>query len=70
MGLPNKGEVEGKIENLKGRAKESIGAATGDERLKSEGRVDQVKGQAREGLNRARRKIGEAIEDVGEDIQR
>jgi len=70
MGLPNKGEVKGKVEKVKGRMKESVGAATGDERLESEGRAEQVKGEAREGLNRTRRRIGEAIEDVGEDIQR
>lgn len=70
MGLPNKGEVKGKVEQAIGRVKETVGVATDNERLENEGRADQVKGNVREGVNRVRRNVGEAIEDIGEDIQR
>lgn len=40
MGIQDK--LENKAEELKGRAKESAGAATGDEDLKNEGKVDQA----------------------------
>ncbi len=39
---------EGAMDKLKGRAKEAVGAVTGEETQKSEGRSDQTKGTAKE----------------------
>ena len=68
MGLPNKDEVEGKWDQAKGKTKETIGRAIDDEELEAEGGADRVKGNVKEGVGTARRKIGEAIEDVGDAI--
>lgn len=68
MGLPNKDEVEGKWDQAKGKTKESIGRAIGDEDLEAEGNADRAKGDVKEGFGKARRKVGEAIEDVGEAL--
>ena len=70
MGLPNSGEMKGKFEQAKGRVKESIGAATDDDRLRAEGQADQAEGNIREGANKFRRKVGETIEDIGDEISR
>ena len=70
MGIPNKGEFEGMAEQAKGRIKEAAGAVTDDEELKNEGRVDQATGEIREGAHRARRKVGETIERIGDEIKR
>lgn len=70
MGLPNKGEVKGKVEQAIGRVKETVGVATDNERLEREGEADQVRGNIREGASHARRKVGEVIEDIGESIKR
>ena len=70
MGIPNRGEVEGKFEQAKGRVKETIGVATDNERLEAEGEVDQARGNLREGANKIKRKIGETVEDLGDAIQR
>jgi len=70
MGLPNKGEVKGKVEQVVGHVKESVGNATNDERLADEGRADQLRGDVREGVDHARRKVGEVIEDIGDSIKR
>ncbi len=68
MGLPNRDEVEGKLDQAKGKVKETIGRATDDDRLESEGRADHAGGKVQEGFGKGRRKIGEAIEDVGDAI--
>ena len=69
MGLPNKDEVKGKFDQAKGAVKENVGHATGDSDLESEGQADRAGGNLREGFGTARRKVGEAIEDVGEKIR-
>jgi uncharacterized protein YjbJ (UPF0337 family) len=68
MGLPNKDEVKGKWDQVKGDIKETAGRAVDDRDLEAEGHADNAKGDLREGFGRARRKVGEAIEDVGEDL--
>jgi uncharacterized protein YjbJ (UPF0337 family) len=70
MGLPNNDEIEGKFDQVKGRTKEAIGRAVDDEELEAEGGADRVKGNVQEGVGTARRKVGEAIEDVGDAIKR
>ena len=70
MGLPNRDEVEGKLDQAKGKAKETIGRAIDDDELADEGRADHAGGKVEEGFGKARRKVGEAIEDVGDAIGR
>jgi uncharacterized protein YjbJ (UPF0337 family) len=66
----NKDEIQGKAENIKGRVKEAAGTLTGNERLESEGASERAEGAIREGAGTARRKIGEAVEDLGKKIKR
>jgi uncharacterized protein YjbJ (UPF0337 family) len=40
------------VEKAKGRAKEAVGALSGDNRLKNEGRVDQAKGSAKKTVDK------------------
>jgi uncharacterized protein YjbJ (UPF0337 family) len=68
MGLPNRDEVEGKFDQAKGKAKETIGRAIDDEELEAEGTADRAKGNVTEGFGKARRKVGEAVEDIGDAI--
>ena len=68
MALPNRDELEGKFDQAKGSAKETVGRALDDQDLEHEGRADQAGGEVREGFGKARRKVGEAIEDIGENI--
>ena len=70
MGLPNRDEVEGKFDQAKGQAKEAIGKAINDRELENEGRADNASGEIQEGYGTAKRKVGEAIEDVGDAIKR
>jgi uncharacterized protein YjbJ (UPF0337 family) len=66
----NRDELEGKAEQVKGKVKKAVGDLTDDERLHDEGTADEAAGDVQEGFGRARRKVGEAIEDIGEDIKR
>ena len=68
MGLPNRDELEGKLDQAKGKTKETIGRAIDDNELEAEGRADHAGGDVQEGYGKARRKVGEALEDVGDAI--
>ncbi|WP_433283843.1 CsbD family protein [Pseudonocardia sp. CA-142604] len=54
MGTDDK--INNKAEQLKGKAKEKVGHATGDEELEAEGHADQAKGNLKQ--------AGEKIKDV------
>ena len=70
MGFPNKDEVEGKFDQAKGAIKENVGDAIDDERMQSEGAAERAGGHVQEGFGTARRKVGEAVEDLGDKIGR
>ena len=70
MGLPNRDEVEGKWDQAKGKTKETIGEVFDDKELENEGRAENAGGKVEEGFGKGRRKVGEAIEDVGDAIGR
>ena len=66
----NKDEVDGKIDQAKGKAKQTVGDVTNDPDLQAEGEADEVSGKVQETVGRGARKVGEAIEDVGKAIKR
>ena len=66
----NKEELEGKAEAVKGRIKQATGHLTGNDELHDEGAVDEVAGETEATLGRARRKLGETVEDLGKNIKR
>ena len=66
----NRDELEGKKENLTGRIKEAAGTLTGNKELEDQGADQRAGGAVQEGLGRARRKVGEALEELGGEIKR
>ena len=66
----NRDEVQGKTDQVKGKLKQAAGDLTDDERLHDEGVAYEVRGNVQEGFGRSRRKVGEAIEDLGDRIKR
>ena len=66
----NRDELKGKSDQVKGKLKQAAGDLTDDERLHDEGVADEAAGDVQEGFGRGRRKVGEAIEDIGEDLKR
>ena len=70
MGLPNKDEVKGKMEQAKGGLKQKVGHALNDKRMENRGSAERSRGQVRAGFGRARRKVGEKIEDLGKAVKK
>jgi len=66
----NKDEVEGKVGQAKGRAKQAAGDLTNNDDLKAEGEVDEAAGKIQDKIGRGTRKVGEAIEDLGKKVKR
>ncbi|MDQ1006611.1 uncharacterized protein YjbJ (UPF0337 family) [Streptomyces sp. V4I23] len=57
---------KGRGDRLKGKAKETVGKATGNERMEAEGRTDQAKGHAKKAVGDAKdraRGVGESLRD-------
>jgi uncharacterized protein YjbJ (UPF0337 family) len=70
MGLPNKDEIKGKFEQAKGNVKEKTGRVLNDRALQDEGNSERATGRTREGFGKVKRKVGEAIEDVGKAVRK
>lgn len=66
----NRDELEGKGDKIKGKAKQALGDLTNDEQLHDEGVADEASGNVQEGFGKARRKVGETVEDLGDKIKR
>ena len=66
----NKDELTGKTDSLKGRVKEAAGVLLDDDKLENEGADERAQGDVHEAIGKARRKVGEAIEDLGNRIKR
>ena len=70
MGMPNRDEVKGKYDQAKGAVKENVGRAIDDREMETRGASERAGGHLEEGYGKAKRKVGEALEDMGEDIKR
>ena len=61
-------ELKGQGKQIKGAVKEGLGKLTGDRDLQDSGTADKVEGDVQQGFGKAKRRIGEAVEDLGERI--
>ena len=66
----NRDEVQGKADQIKGKVKQATGDLTDDERLREEGEADEVAGKVQEKFGTGRRKVGEAIENLGKEVKK
>jgi len=66
----NRDEAKGKADEFKGRVKQAAGDLTNDPNLKAEGEADELGGKVQGGFGTARRKVGEAVKDVGNAIKK
>jgi uncharacterized protein YjbJ (UPF0337 family) len=64
----NRDEIKGKAEKAKGYIKEETGEALNDPEFEAEGRGERAAGKVREGFGKAKRKIGEAVDDLADKI--
>jgi uncharacterized protein YjbJ (UPF0337 family) len=61
MGAGTGDKAEGKVDELKGKAKERIGDLTEDEDLEREGKKDELKGEGKGALG--------TLKDAGQDLK-
>jgi len=66
----NRDELEGKAEALKGKVKQAAGDLTNDPDLHDEGVADEAAGKTQDAFGQVRRKVGEAIEDLGKTVKK
>lgn len=57
--------MAGKMDQIKGNAKEAYGKVTGDKRTEAEGKTDKMKGKAKE----AAKDAGDAVKGVGDSLR-
>lgn len=69
MSIPNKDEVEGKWEQVKGTVKEKVGEMTGDRELEAEGDAQDTAGKAQDNWGGVKRGVGDAVDSVGNAIK-
>jgi uncharacterized protein YjbJ (UPF0337 family) len=60
----DKKNIEGQVDRIKGRVKETVGVATGDRELEGEGKLDQVKGKIKDVAGKVREGIKEKLDDL------
>jgi uncharacterized protein YjbJ (UPF0337 family) len=66
----NKDEVQGKGDQVEGRVKQVAGDLGNDEKLREEGVADEVAGDVEQAIGSGRRKVGEAVKDLGDKIKK
>ena len=66
----NKDETEGRGNQIKGNLKQAAGKMLNDEKLHDEGVADEAAGDVQEGFGKGRRKVGEALNDLGDKLKR
>ena len=63
----DKKKIEGELDRVKGRLKETAGVASGDRKLEVEGKLEQVKGKIKEMAGNLRQGIKDKLDDLDRD---
>jgi uncharacterized protein YjbJ (UPF0337 family) len=70
MGTGTGDKTKGKIDELKGKAKDKVGDITDDQSLQIEGKKDRLKGQGRQAVGSAKNAGHDIKEDVKDALDR
>jgi uncharacterized protein YjbJ (UPF0337 family) len=65
-----KEHVTGKVDELKGKAKQGVGNATDDPKLQGEGLVDEAKGKVKQAFGDVKETIKDSDKAAGSDINK
>jgi uncharacterized protein YjbJ (UPF0337 family) len=68
--MKNRDELEGKSESIKGKVEQAAGDLSDNQDLHDQGVADEASGKMQETFGKARRKVGEALDDLADDIKR
>ena len=64
------GDVQGKYEEMKGRAKEAVGDLTDNDDLKRDGKTDQTSGKVKQTVEDAKDAVERGIDKVTDKVKR
>ncbi len=64
----NEHQVDGRLDEAKGKVKEVTGKVVGNERLKGEGLADQAGGKAEASYGDAKEKVKDGIKDAADKL--
>lgn len=70
MRRPNEDEIRGKIDEAAGTVKEHIGRASGDLDMENEGADQRIGGKVEGGVGKARRKVSEGLDELGNKLNK
>jgi uncharacterized protein YjbJ (UPF0337 family) len=70
MRRPNEDEIRGKVDEAAGTVKENIGRASGDVDLENEGAGQRFGGKIESDVGKARRKVSEGLDDLGDKLNK
>lgn len=62
--------MEGKMDELKGRAKEAAGDLTDNDRLKREGKADKAEGKVKQTIEDVKDKAEDVVDKVRDKLDR
>jgi uncharacterized protein YjbJ (UPF0337 family) len=62
-------DLDGKVDEVKGRAKEAAGALADDPDLKAEGKVDRASGSLKDKIDDVKDKAKDAVDSVKDKVQ-
>ncbi len=69
MSIPNKDEVEGKLDRGVGAVKDKVGEALGDRDLEAEGEAQNAEGKGQETWGKLKRGVGDTVDAVGDAVK-
>ncbi len=61
-------EIKGKGKQVKGAAEAKLGKLANDPNLEVKGRQERAEGTLQETVGKTRRKVGDAVKEVGKEI--
>ncbi len=62
--------MDSNLDQAKGKIKQAAGDLTGNKDLKREGKIDERAGRAKEGLDKAKDKIGDVIDNAKDKLKK
>ena len=65
----NKNEINGTVDQAKGKVKQAVGTLTGNDRLKAEGQADEVVGKVESVVGGAIRKVDDETTRVRKAVR-
>lgn len=68
MSVPNRDEVEGKLDQAKGSVKGTVGNLIGDKQMEVEGEADKTSGETQETWGKFKHGVSDTVDAIGDAL--